>query len=57
MSKLIFSEQAWDDFTYWQDQDKKTLKRIFKLITKKQSLVSACEARLYFYFIFPARAC
>lgn len=25
MSKLIFSEQAWDDFTYWQDQDKKTL--------------------------------
>lgn len=57
MSKLIFSEQAWDDFTCWQDQDKKTLKRIFKLITKKQSLVSVCEARLYFYFIFPARAC
>lgn len=32
MSKLIFSEQAWDDFTYWQEQDKKTLKRIFKLL-------------------------
>ncbi len=32
MSKLTFSEQAWDDFTYWQDQDKKTLKRIFKLL-------------------------
>lgn len=32
MSKLIFSEQAWDDFTCWQDQVKKTLKRIFKLL-------------------------
>lgn len=32
MSKLIFSEQAWEDYTYWQSQDKKTLKRINSLL-------------------------
>jgi len=28
MSKLIFSERAWEEYLYWQTQDKKTLKRI-----------------------------
>ena len=28
MSKLSFSEQAWQEYLYWQTQDKKTLKRI-----------------------------
>ena len=34
MSKLLLSwtEEAWSDYTYWQSQDKKTLKRINKLI-------------------------
>lgn len=27
-----FSEQAWEDYLYWQTQDKKTLKKINSLI-------------------------
>lgn len=27
-----FSDEAWEDYVYWQTQDKKTLKRINKLI-------------------------
>lgn len=30
--KLIFSEQAWDDYLYWQQTDKKLLQRINALI-------------------------
>ena len=30
--KLIFSENAWEDYLYWQKNDKKILKRINKLI-------------------------
>ncbi len=30
--KLVFSEQAWADYLYWQAQDKKTLERINALI-------------------------
>lgn len=30
--KLIFSENAWEDYLYWQNTDKKILKRINKLI-------------------------
>jgi toxin YoeB len=30
--KLIFSENAWEDYLYWQKTDKKILKRINKLI-------------------------
>lgn len=30
--KLVFSEQAWSDYLYWQAQDKKTLERINALI-------------------------
>ena len=26
--KLLWDERAWDDYCYWQIQDKKTLKRI-----------------------------
>ncbi|VXD04723.1 toxin of the YoeB-YefM toxin-antitoxin system [Pseudomonas sp. 8Z] len=29
---LVFSEQAWADYLYWQGQDKKTLKRINELL-------------------------
>jgi toxin YoeB len=34
MSKrlLAWTDEAWDDYIYWQTQDKKTLKRINKLI-------------------------
>lgn len=30
--KLIFAEQAWDDYLYWQKTDKKLLGRINTLI-------------------------
>lgn len=30
--KLIFSEQAWEDYCYWQGQDRKLLQRINSLI-------------------------
>ncbi len=29
---LIFSDESWDDYLYWQDTDKKILKRINLLI-------------------------
>jgi len=34
MSKrqLAWTAEAWKDYLYWQNQDKKTLKRINKLI-------------------------
>jgi len=34
--KLIFSENAWEDYLYWQKTDKKILKRINKLIKDVQ---------------------
>ena len=35
--KLAWTDEAWKDYLYWQSQDRKTLKRINKLIedTKK----------------------
>jgi len=30
---LAWTNEAWLDYVYWQSQDKKTLKRINKLIT------------------------
>ena len=32
MSKLIFAEKAWEDYLYWQETDKKMLKRINLLL-------------------------
>ena len=32
MSEKIWSDDAWKDYLYWQEQDKKTLKRINQLI-------------------------
>jgi len=26
--KIVWFEEAWEDYLYWQSQDKKTLKRI-----------------------------
>ena len=33
MGKIVFTEQAWQDYLYWQTQDKKTLRRINQLLT------------------------
>ena len=30
--KLAWTEEAWKDYSYWQTQDKKTIKRINKLV-------------------------
>ena len=30
--KKVWFDEAWDDYLYWQGQDKKTLKRINALI-------------------------
>lgn len=34
--KLVFAEDAWDDYLYWQKTDRKTLLRINKLIKDVQ---------------------
>jgi toxin YoeB len=31
--KLAWTESAWNDYLYWQGEDRKTLKRINKLIS------------------------
>tara|TARA_R110000823_G_scaffold27609_9_gene80379 strand:+ start:7525 stop:7791 length:267 start_codon:yes stop_codon:yes gene_type:complete len=33
---LTWTREAWTDYVYWQSQDKKTLKRINKLILDAQ---------------------
>ena len=30
--KLVFADEAWDDYLYWQRQDRKMVDRINKLI-------------------------
>ncbi len=32
MNKISFSPEAWEDYTYWQNQDKKIFKKINDLI-------------------------
>ena len=32
--KKIWTDDAWEDYLYWQTQDRKTLKRINRLITE-----------------------
>ena len=34
--KLIFADDAWDDYVYWQKQDKRMVERINKLIRETQ---------------------
>ncbi len=38
--KLIFSENGWEEYLYWQNGDKKILKRISKLIRDIQRMPS-----------------
>ena len=32
MSEITFAKDAWEEYLYWQSQDKKTLKKINQLI-------------------------
>ncbi len=34
--KKVFADQAWEDYLYWQAQDKKILKRINDLIKETE---------------------
>jgi toxin YoeB len=34
--RLIFADAAWDDYLYWQQQDKRMVERINKLIKEVQ---------------------
>ena len=34
--RLLWDESAWEDYLYWQSQDKKTLRRINQLIQDTQ---------------------
>ena len=36
--KLAWTDEAWKDYIYWQTQDKKTLRRINKLIKETKKL-------------------
>lgn len=38
MRNILFTPHAWEDYTYWQTQDKRTLKRINKLIEAVQRM-------------------
>ncbi|MEL6930141.1 MAG: Txe/YoeB family addiction module toxin [Cyanobacteria bacterium J06600_6] len=41
MRNLYWDRKAWEDYIYWQSQDKKTLRRINRLI--QNSLVTPFE--------------
>lgn len=32
--RLAWTDEAWDDYLFWQSQDKKTLKRLNRLIVE-----------------------
>jgi toxin YoeB len=32
MSKLVFAERAWEEYLYWQEIDRKTLRRVNLLL-------------------------
>ena len=34
--KLVFAEEAWEDYLYWQNHDKQMVERINKLIKEIQ---------------------
>jgi toxin YoeB len=36
MRNVLFTSDAWEDYLYWQSQDKKTLRRINELIKAAQ---------------------
>lgn len=38
MRNLKFTDESWNDYIYWQGQDKKTLKRINMLIKETQRM-------------------
>ena len=44
--KVIWFEEAWDDYLYWQTQDKKTIKRINQLLQDTKRNIFLASASL-----------
>lgn len=36
--KKIWHDEAWEEYVYWQTQDKKTLKQIYRLLQGSSSV-------------------
>jgi toxin YoeB len=43
--KLVFADAAWEDYLYWQKQDKRMVVRINKLIRETQRDPFACVGK------------
>ena len=37
MNNISFTPQSWDEYLYWQMQDKKTMRRIHQLLKDRDS--------------------
>ena len=35
--KLVFADEAWDDYLHWQEHDRRIVERVNKLILETQS--------------------
>ena len=61
--KKIWFEEAWEDYLYWQSQDKKTLKRINALLKdtereykRDQDIFLKENFREVFFFVMVSKA-
>jgi len=43
--RKVWSDEAWEDYLYWQSQDKKTLKKINKLLQSIDRNGYECEGK------------
>ncbi|MCD8300606.1 MAG: Txe/YoeB family addiction module toxin [Clostridiales bacterium] len=43
--RKIWEDSAWEDYLYWQSQDKKTLRKINKLLTDIDRNVYRCTGK------------
>lgn len=43
--RILWNDKAWEDYLYWQTQDKKTLKRINSLIKDIQRNGYNCKGK------------
>ncbi len=43
--KKLWSDEAWEDYEYWQNQDRKTLKKINNLIKSIERNGYRCEGQ------------
>ncbi|PPB84024.1 YoeB-like toxin of type II toxin-antitoxin system [Mycetohabitans endofungorum] len=42
--RVLFTLDAWDDYIYWQGQDRKAFKRINQLFTRRSAHLSKASA-------------